>query len=126
MTPVAASKFFSLKPLDESDSKVIALRERSLFITQDENDLESLARESNVIVDALFGTGVKLPLRENVKRVLQRTVKTVGALHATPRVPFVVAVDCPSGMDCDSGEIDSAALPADLTVTFGAAKVGQF
>ena len=116
-------KIFSLKLLDEADSKVIALRERSLFITQDENDLESLARESNVIVDALFGTGVKLPLRENVKRVLQRTV--VGALHATP-LPFVVAVDCPSGMDCDSGEIDSAALQADLTVTFGAAKVGQF
>jgi len=116
-------KIFSLKPLDESDSKVIALRERSLFITQDENDLESLARESNVIVDALFGTGMKLPLRENVKRVLQRAA--VGALRATP-LPFVVAVDCPSGMDCDSGEIDSAALAADLTVTFGVAKVGQF
>ncbi len=116
-------KIFSLKLLDEADSKVVALRERSLFITQDENDLESLARESNVIVDALFGTGMKLPLRENVKRVLRRAV---GALHATPLQPFVVAVDCPSGMDCDSGEIDSAALAADLAITFGAAKVGQF
>ncbi|MBI5713438.1 MAG: NAD(P)H-hydrate epimerase, partial [Chloroflexi bacterium] len=116
-------KIFSLKTLDESDSKVIALRERSLFITQDENDLETLAQESNVIVDALFGTGMKLPLRENVKELL-----TTVNRHRVSRRHSVscVAVDCPSGMDCDSGEIDSAALPADLTVTFGAAKVGQF
>jgi len=132
-------KIFSLKPLDESDSKVIALRARSLFITQDENDLEALTREANVIVDALFGTGMKLPLRENVKRILNR-VHGVGAglarlSRAVPAPalssnrksrPYVVTVDCPSGMDCDSGEVDSAALAADLTVTFGAAKVGQF
>ncbi len=116
-------KIFSLKTLDESDSKVIALRERSLFITQDGNDLESLARESNVIVDALFGTGMKLPLRENVKELLTTVNRhRVSQRHSVS----CVAVDCPSGMDCDSGEIDSAALPANLTITFGAAKVGQF
>ncbi len=123
-------KIFSLKPLDESDSKVVALRTRSLFITQDENDLEALTRDSNVIVDALYGTGMRLPLRENVKRILNRVHGGAGlapTLSGNRKgCPYIVAVDCPSGMDCDTGEIDSAALPAHLTITFGAAKIGQF
>jgi NAD(P)H-hydrate epimerase len=39
--------------------------------------------------------------------------------------PLRVAVDCPSGLDCDSGALDANALRADLTVTFAAAKRGQ-
>jgi NAD(P)H-hydrate epimerase len=39
--------------------------------------------------------------------------------------PAVLAVDCPSGLDCDSGALDPAALPADLTVTFAYPKWGQ-
>ena len=44
---------------------------------------------------------------------------------AADLTPMVIAVDCPSGLDCDTGEIDSVALRADLTVTFAAAKYGQ-
>ena len=33
-------------------------------------------------------------------------------------------MDCPTGLDCDSGDLDEAALPADLTVTFAYPKVG--
>jgi ADP-dependent NAD(P)H-hydrate dehydratase / NAD(P)H-hydrate epimerase len=40
-------------------------------------------------------------------------------------VPPVLAVDCPSGLNCDSGALDPAALPANLTVTFGVPKWGQ-
>ncbi len=40
--------------------------------------------------------------------------------------PIMVAVDCPSGLDCDSGELDSNAIPAHETITFGAAKPGLF
>ena len=45
----------------------------------------------------------------------------------TPRwpVPTVLAVDCPSGLNCDTGAWDAAALPADLTVTFAYPKWGQ-
>jgi ADP-dependent NAD(P)H-hydrate dehydratase / NAD(P)H-hydrate epimerase len=45
---------------------------------------------------------------------------------ATPwPVPPVLAVDCPSGLNCDSGAVDPATLPANLTVTFGVPKWGQ-
>ncbi len=40
-------------------------------------------------------------------------------------VPAVLAVDCPSGLDCDSGALDTAAVPADVTVTFAYPKWGQ-
>jgi len=46
-------------------------------------------------------------------------------LPAAP-LPQVVAVDCPSGLNCDTGALDPAALPADLTVTFAQPKVGHF
>ena len=38
--------------------------------------------------------------------------------------PYVVAVDCPSGMDCDTGEVPDECIPADLTVTMAAVKQG--
>ncbi len=41
-----------------------------------------------------------------------------------PQVP-VLAVDCPSGLNCDTGELDPAALDATVTVTFGLPKWGQ-
>ena len=41
-----------------------------------------------------------------------------------PELP-VLAVDCPSGLDCDTGALDPAALPAAVTVTFACAKWGQ-
>jgi NAD(P)H-hydrate epimerase len=38
----------------------------------------------------------------------------------------VVAVDVPSGLNCDTGAVDAVTLPADVTVTFAYPKVGQF
>ena len=40
-------------------------------------------------------------------------------------VPPVLAVDCPSGLNCDTGALDPATLPAHVTVTFGLPKWGQ-
>jgi NAD(P)H-hydrate epimerase len=39
--------------------------------------------------------------------------------------PPIVAVDCPSGLNCDTGQLDPATLPAELTVTFAFPKWGQ-
>ena len=38
--------------------------------------------------------------------------------------PTVVAVDLPSGLNSDTGLVDPHTLPADLSVTFGAVKMG--
>jgi len=67
-----------------------------------------------LLVDALFGTGLTRPL-EGLLREL-----------ATKTAPRVVAVDIPSGLCADSGRVLGAAMRADLTVTFHAAKPGHY
>lgn len=75
-------------------------------------------RSADIVIDALLGTGVSRPIEGDLAEILQ-TVRD--NLHGK-----VVAVDCPSGLNCDTGVLDPLALRADLTVTFAAAKRGHF
>jgi hydroxyethylthiazole kinase-like uncharacterized protein yjeF len=77
--------------------------------------------ESNVLLDGLLGTGIKLPLKQEAARVLENTNAILSELDP---VPFVVAVDCPSGIDCDTGQVADETIHADLTITMAAAKQG--
>jgi NAD(P)H-hydrate epimerase len=67
------------------------------------------------VVDALFGTGLTGPLREPYDRV-------VAAINASQAK--VLAVDIPSGLDCDTGKPLGPTVRADHTVTFVAPKAG--
>jgi NAD(P)H-hydrate epimerase len=73
----------------------------------------------SIIIDALLGTGVRGP----VEGVLRRAIEAINARE--PRVP-VVAVDIPSGLNADTGEVAGAAVRADFTVTFTAPKLAFF
>jgi len=81
--------------------------------------LRGLAGKADVIVDALLGIGGRPPLRAKLKTALASVREA-----ASETKPFVLAIDCPSGSDCDRGEIDEAALPANVTISFIAAKPG--
>ncbi|MFE5310758.1 NAD(P)H-hydrate epimerase [Isoptericola sp. NPDC056605] len=74
------------------------------------------AARADVVLDGLVGIGAHGPLRGLAADV-------VDALAAGPR-PWVVAVDVPSGIGVDDGAVAGPVLPADRTVTFGAAKPG--
>jgi hydroxyethylthiazole kinase-like uncharacterized protein yjeF len=98
--------------------------------------LRTLLAGANVVVDALLGVGVSRPIGGLLAEILQATRQAlaereepaglVEPVPLSPAVPgpLVVAVDCPTGLDCDSGALDPAALPADLTVTFAYPKTG--
>ncbi len=72
-----------------------------------------------IIVDALLGTGGRGPLENRLGEV-------VAAVNRREEGCFVVAVDIPSGLNADTGDVPSAAVVADYTVTFTAPKPGLF
>ncbi|MCY4024232.1 MAG: NAD(P)H-hydrate dehydratase [Anaerolineaceae bacterium] len=102
--------------------------------------LRSLCAEADLVVDALLGIGLRLPLRKDVASLLDAVREVIASRRRwqqdSPRfpampaprepqaAPLVLAVDCPSGLDCDSGEIAGQSLLADETLTFIAAKPG--
>jgi NAD(P)H-hydrate epimerase len=123
---------------------------------QDWHSLRRLVREADVVVDALLGTGTRLPVRGALAEMLGLVGQSLAKRRDVPREtltslvataapappsspptlggkeggqggkPFIVAVDGPSGLDYDSGALDELALPADLTVTFAYPKPGHF
>jgi len=71
--------------------------------------------EADLVVDGLLGIGAEGPLRPAYAR-LARLAGDCGAV--------IVAVDVPSGVDASTGAADPDAVRADVTVTFGAGKIG--
>jgi NAD(P)H-hydrate epimerase len=79
-------------------------------------DSSSLSESnSDVLVDAVLGTGVKGKLRQPILRVVQVINSSRG---------FKVAVDIPTGIDSDTGEVLGEAVHANITVTFHSVKSG--
>ena len=85
-----------------------------LRIVQDSSQLPE-KEESDIVVDALVGTGVKGLLRPPILQAVEALNRMGG---------FKVAVDIPSGIDADTGEVLGACVKADLTVTFHCEKIG--
>ncbi|HEY5816313.1 MAG TPA: NAD(P)H-hydrate dehydratase [Solirubrobacterales bacterium] len=83
---------------------------------QASGDLGPRLAGSGAVVDAIFGTGFSGEPRESV----------LGAIEAINACGGpVVACDVASGVDASSGEVAGAAVEADLTVSFHAAKLGH-
>ncbi|MFE0402760.1 NAD(P)H-hydrate dehydratase [Streptomyces nigra] len=74
-----------------------------------------LVERADLVVDGVVGIGGKGGLRPEAAALAHAAERA--------RVP-VVAVDLPSGVDADTGEVRGTAMRADLTVTFGTHKPG--
>ena len=150
----------------EQDINLAQVQEMSLPILLAEHDqhyrnLRSRLRVSDIVIDALLGTGVSRPIGGNLAKLMDQvgaalrerasggareqggegteergsggsvTLHTLTGTPAhpitpSPPQPYIVAVDCPSGLNCDTGALDKLSVPADLTVTFAGPKRGHF
>ena len=68
-----------------------------------------------IVIDAILGTGTKGRLKPPISKV----VDYINSLNA-----YRVAVDVPTGINSDTGEVLGTAVKADLTITFHKVKVG--
>lgn len=100
--------------------RIIRNMKRSI-VTYEAKSREELLRyravfnESGVIVDAIFGTGIKGEVREPFATAIDLINESKA---------YKIAVDIPSGLDPTTGEVQSKAVKADLTITFHKAKPG--
>jgi NAD(P)H-hydrate epimerase len=77
--------------------------------------VQAFAGATDMIVDALFGTGLSGQLDGRYRQLIE-------SMNSQRRP--IVAVDIPSGLDCDTGQPLGAAIKATYTVTFVAVKKG--
>jgi hydroxyethylthiazole kinase-like uncharacterized protein yjeF len=94
-----------------SGGRVVELASRGL------EPLDEVLATTELVVDAIFGTGLSRPLAG-----LEREVIVRANAAKAPRV----ALDLPSGIDADSGALLGEAIEAQYTLTFGAHKPGLF
>ena len=83
-------------------------------LTEAEAEIADIS--ADVLVDALFGTGLSRAVKGRYRRVIERVNETNAR---------IVAVDIPSGVDGETGQALGAAIQADLTVTFQHKKLGH-
>ncbi len=80
-----------------------------------ENPDEVALDKADIIIDALFGTGLQDAVREPAKSWIQKINRTKA---------FTISLDIPSGLDGDSGKVLGVAVKADYTIQFGTRKLG--
>lgn len=104
----AKTNFQILAKLQKAESSHLSIIEYS-------QRLPRSLRPPDIIIDALLGTGFSGAVRPPMSNLI--------AWINEQRVP-VIAVDIPSGVDASTGVVESVAVEATATVTFGALKVG--
>jgi len=142
--PDATVRFYLLSERDDEYVKTVEAAGLSIAKSEDDSDkrvLRNMVASSDLVIDALFGIGVRLPIKGEAEKILRNVNREINARRNAkpektiinpadgqqiPSAPsiYVLAIDCPSGMDCDTGETDSNIIPADETITFIAAKPG--
>ncbi|MDD5312363.1 MAG: NAD(P)H-hydrate dehydratase [Dehalococcoidia bacterium] len=84
--------------------------------------LKSLLSSTDIVIDGILGTGKARPIKGLFKNVL---INLNGEKFKRPDIT-VVAVDIPTGLDADTGQVDPGCVQADLTITLGLPKLGLY
>lgn len=82
-----------------------------------QTDLKRLLAEATLVIDALLGMGISRAVEGELATI-------VGAVNNAPLSARVLAIDLPTGVHSDTGQILGTALRADVSVATGPAKRG--
>lgn len=111
------------REIQEKDRLIDPLKERKvpLYEANQDEGLAALRRElgrSDAVIDGLLGMG----LARNVEGSLKDIIELLNQVHT----PLVVAVDLPTGVQADTGQVLGVAVQAAVTVTMGLPKRGLY
>ncbi len=84
--------------------------------------LEETISRANYILVALLGTGLSRPLPDSMRTLLGRVRQEREKRDAVR----LVAIDLPTGLNADTGEVDPGTIPGDMTITMACPKQGFF
>jgi hydroxyethylthiazole kinase-like uncharacterized protein yjeF len=85
-------------------------------------ELKKLLSSVDTVIDALFGTGTTRPFSGLLLMVLDRVRRAKIRRHGIK----IIALDLPSGLNADTGEVDPGCLYVDNTITLAFPKPGLF
>ncbi len=88
--------------------------------TDGAGDLERLLARSALVIDAVLGTGRTRPLEGQVKEAML----CLSNARASPTPPKLLALDLPTGLNADTGEVDPCGVSCDVTLALGYPKAG--
>ncbi len=91
---------------------------KTIEFFQNDNFFKSFDKElskCNIVIDAIFGTGIKGNMKEHFTQVIKQVNK---------KKKHIISVDIPSGLDPATGDIHTNVIKAEVTVTFHKVKKG--
>lgn len=100
----------------------LTVRGQDIPAEETNSKLEALINEAAYIIDALLGTGRSRPLPDDMRALLKRVREE---RDQRPQVR-IVAIDLPTGLNADTGEVDPGAIAVDTTITLACPKLGFF
>jgi len=108
---IKGDAFLNLQILEKMTSRIFQIADKDAL-----NQAAHTWAHSDVIVDAMLGTG----LASEVRSPYREAIEEINRCHG-----LRVAVDIPSGLDSNTGRVLGAVVQADLTATYGFMKLGM-
>lgn len=100
--------------------RLLAIEGCNLLILNEENELPAIDKENDVIIDAIFGSGLAREIKEFLATVIN---------HINNTSAVTISIDVPSGLYCDSTNATAKnpiIIHADYTLTFAPPKLAFF
>lgn len=95
--------------------EILRSMEKEVTVFCNEKEFVADIKNADCVVDAIFGTGIKGEVSGNAKTIIE---------DINNFSKYTLAVDVPSGINSDTGEVSGVCINADKTVTFAAYKRG--
>lgn len=107
----------NIDPADDGEAAAMAVHPDSATAADDASPfLTNRLPDDDILIDGIFGIGLHREIAGDYRAFIEEANRR--------RHGFVLAIDAPSGINTDTGELMGCGIKADVTITFGRNKTG--